>query len=490
MGNSCNYRSHLLTFALLLPLILFTCLAEAAPTFAPLPPQTTAPVMRLPPVITNPNTPPVGTITITSPQRGAGIYTGIYTPIQWTSNGTRSNLVNVTLWANNQLVATIRDGADTGKTAYIFPLEMAAGQYELRVTNLNDNRIEARTPIILARTSYNLVNPPKSLMAGAPYTLSWSYTSGLSTVRLSLIDESGAVVWSEPNVPTGSRGNGSWTVTIPPAAAGKVYSDYRFQINATLPTSVTSNSKADLVLGRSDSFRVQSFNYPKSGNGPPLQISYWGPEGQVGQGYRIRIRGDLVKGKTFMAIGGVQLTPQIVGPKEMDFILPPGLLVPAPGLLLVVYQEGGQVQILSPAYKVCPNTAITKVEPTSFRPGNKVTITGTSLFLAYIKHSYSTTRLSPNSTVNYTGYPEGNFLDIGPNLKIMMLNPVISSSGDSLEFTVGALFEVVSVNFSNGGKGLLYQQIAPQPLSYSDQVQLWFAGSGGRAIGPKVTWNH
>ena len=71
----------------------------------------------------------------------------------------------------------------------------------------------------------------------------------------------------------------------------------------------------------------------------------------------------------------------------------------------------------------------------------------------------------------------------------MMLNPVISPSGDSLEFTVGQLFETVPVNFTNGGKGLLYQQIAPQPLSYTDQVQLWFAGSGGMALGPKVTWN-
>ena len=112
----------------------------------------------------NPNAPPQGTIAITSPQNGKTMYTGSYYPIEWTCNGTGSNLVDVTFCRDNRLIATIWTGAETGRTAYIIPWNTIAGGYEVRVTSKGDNRIEARLPVNIVPTTVTpeLLTYPKN----------------------------------------------------------------------------------------------------------------------------------------------------------------------------------------------------------------------------------------------------------------------------------------------------------------------------------------
>ena len=204
----------------------------------------------------DPNAPPQGTITINASSKGnvnaSTWYTGSYQYIQWTCKGIRSNLADVTLWQNNRQVANIWTGSATGQTAYVVPLSMAAGSYEVRVTSEDDTRIEARFPVNVVVTSVTLATPPGTLLSVSPYTITWTYTGTIVSAKLSILDSSGAVVkQSIPNISAGSNGK-QWPWTVPTPAAGKASDQYRFQISGTFLTSAASSAKTDAVLGASD----------------------------------------------------------------------------------------------------------------------------------------------------------------------------------------------------------------------------------------------
>jgi len=208
----------------------------------------------------DPNAPPKGTITIPASSKGnvnaSTWYTGSYQYIEWTCNGTSSNLVDVTLWQNNREVALIWSGATTGGTVYIVPFSTAAGNYELRVTSKDDTRVEARLPVTVASTAVTLATPPGALFAGSRYTINWSYTGNPTSVKLVILDSSGTVVQSVPNISIGSNGKGSWSLAVPAPTSGKSSVQCRFQIVGTFRTSVTSDAKADIVLGTSGLFAI------------------------------------------------------------------------------------------------------------------------------------------------------------------------------------------------------------------------------------------
>lgn len=247
---------HVFMSALMVCLLLLSCVAYAAPAATQKSTQQVQPAAGAASSLLNPNAPPQGSITITSPQSGATLYTGMYYPIQWTCNGTRSNLVDVTLWQNNRQTATIWTAVDTGRTAYIIPLGTAEGSYEVRVTSEGDTRVEARLPVTIVTTSVRLTNPPANIVTGSSYTITWSYTGNLSSMTLSTLDSSGKVVQSVPNIPIGSNGTGSLSWTAPALPAGRTSAQYCFQFSALLPTSVTSSTRADTLLARTEQFTI------------------------------------------------------------------------------------------------------------------------------------------------------------------------------------------------------------------------------------------
>lgn len=246
----------------------------------------------------NPNAPPQGTITITNPQSGKTWYTGTYQLVEWTCNGTRSNSANVTLWRNNQQFAVIWTGSATGRAPYIVPWEAPSGSYELRVTSDTDTRIEARSQVTIVPTSVTIVTP-ETLYPGSRYTITWSYTGTIQGINLAIVDSSGKVVQSIPNISAGANGNGVWPWTVPAPAlpAGKSSAQYRFQISGKFRTSVTGNATVDKVLGTSNLFTIKLYEItvsaPKAGevlylgdkytvtwtykgNPPPLNFSLCG----------------------------------------------------------------------------------------------------------------------------------------------------------------------------------------------------------------------
>jgi hypothetical protein len=176
---------YALTLILIVFLLLLPCMAYAA---NPAVQQKQSPVSK-PPI--NPNAPPQGTITITKPQSGATWYTGSYEVIQWTCNGTRSNVVDVTLWQGNKLIATLWTNVATGRTAYTVPSNMAAGSYELRVTSENDYRVEARQPVAIAlpRITITAPNHNEVLYLGSQHKITWTYEGNTGTVNLSLTQD-------------------------------------------------------------------------------------------------------------------------------------------------------------------------------------------------------------------------------------------------------------------------------------------------------------
>jgi len=239
--------------------------------------------------------------------------------------------------------------------------------------------------------------------------------------------------------------------------------------------------------------------YPNSGNGPLLSVSNWFPEGRSIEGGSLRIRGsNFPIGKTYVAIGGALLTPgSLQTPSEMLFNIPAGLLVPDPGLPLVIYQKGGQVRTLEKAYKVYPKPVMTKVEPASFKPGDTVKITGRSLFLVRLGWEYSPTPLKLNATVNSSSLSKGDFLQIDKYQltgakSVLMGNPVLSPAGDTLVFTVRGLYENIPVNYCwaayQCAKSAILHPTTPIPASFVGPAMFYVPG-GGYLYGQQVTWH-
>jgi hypothetical protein len=254
---------HVFMSVLLVFLFSLTCTAYAAPSTTQKSTQqtksatgTTSPAsMKY-----DPNAPPQGTITIPASTKGnvnaSTWYTGSYQYIQWTCNGTYSKLVDVTLWQNNRQVATIWTRVATGQTAYVVPLSTVAGSYEVRVTSEADTRIEARLPVNIVPTTVTLTTPQGVLLTGSPYTITWTYTGNMQSVKLLILDSSGAILQAIPNISAGSNGQGRWPWTVPTPAAGKSSDQYRFQISATFRTSATSSANTETVLNASDMFTI------------------------------------------------------------------------------------------------------------------------------------------------------------------------------------------------------------------------------------------
>ena len=76
-----KYLVQVLTPVLLVCLLMLTCMAYAAPAATQKSTQQFQPAGGAASIL-NPNAPPQGTITITTPQSGATWYTGMYYPIR------------------------------------------------------------------------------------------------------------------------------------------------------------------------------------------------------------------------------------------------------------------------------------------------------------------------------------------------------------------------------------------------------------------------
>lgn len=207
--------------------------------------------------VQNPDAPPQGSISITAPAGGTTWHTGSYQIIQWSSNGTRSNFTNISLWKDDRLYAEIGRDVATGRTAYIVPFNAAAGLYELRVVN-RDNRIQAKVPVTVAVTRVTLMNPTTVLTSGSQYPIAWTYSSSLAALKLTVLDSAGAVIQEIRNVPIGTGGQGKLTWTVPALPPGQSSLQCRFRATGTFHADVTNNNAwVDRVLSQSDLFTVR-----------------------------------------------------------------------------------------------------------------------------------------------------------------------------------------------------------------------------------------
>jgi hypothetical protein len=212
---------HVFIPMLLACLLLLTCTAYAAPAATQKSTQQVQPSTGAATGLLNPNAPPKGTITIPASSKGnvnaSTWITGSYQFIQWTCNGTRSNLVDVTLWQNNSKAVVIGTGIATGKTAYAVPSNMAIGSYELRVTSEDDTRVEARQAVNISLPTI-IVTAPKDnekLHAGTQYTITWTYAGDPGPVKLEMkLDSKTPPLSLSPITMAGGQGSAVWT--IPP----------------------------------------------------------------------------------------------------------------------------------------------------------------------------------------------------------------------------------------------------------------------------------
>jgi hypothetical protein len=191
MKEKSRIAARVFTVTVTVFLLSLSCNAYAAPAAQKAAPQVQAAPSAASRLL-NPNTPPKGTITINASGKAnvnASTWnTGSYQYIQWTCNGTYSNLVDVTLWQNNSKVVVIGTGIATGQTAYTVPWDTRAGQYELRVTSEDDSRIEARQAVNIVPTTLTITTPKKddSWYGGGTYQIAWQIQGTQTSANLSL----------------------------------------------------------------------------------------------------------------------------------------------------------------------------------------------------------------------------------------------------------------------------------------------------------------
>ena len=200
----------------------------------------------------DPNAPPKGTITIPASSKGnvnaSTWYTGSYQYVQWTCTGTRSNLVDVTLWKGNQQLVVIGKGIASGQTGYRVPIQMAAGNYEVRITSDGDKRVEARKPIAVKLCTLAVTSPTRidTLWVGSGTTrITWTFTGGNpGLLKLELVPAGGGTAQLiADKVLWGNSGWGQYSWQIP----GNINAgNYQIQITSTGNSIMTAGEQRSL----------------------------------------------------------------------------------------------------------------------------------------------------------------------------------------------------------------------------------------------------
>jgi hypothetical protein len=203
---------------LLVPVMGMSLFFLSIATFAELPVKQN-PTLQPSVLIPNPNEKNQGTITITSPLSGATVYVGTSQPIQWTCNGTHSNVVTVTLWKSNNLMTTITKGSATGRTAYTIPTILGRGDYEIRVTSDSDTGVEAKQLVVVNPGIVRFSSPIQNISwrCGIPHTITWYYTGAPGPMQFTL-EGLGYYQYKQvisDNVFQGQNGMGQINLTLP-----------------------------------------------------------------------------------------------------------------------------------------------------------------------------------------------------------------------------------------------------------------------------------
>jgi hypothetical protein len=235
--------------------------------------------------------------------------------------------------------------------------------------------------------------------------------------------------------------------------------------------------------------------YPDSGTGAIVDVSSWQPTGRAASGSELIIQGrGLIPNSLHAMIGGQQLQPTTQSANEIRFRIPPDFQTP--GAKLAVYHTGGQVRILEQSYIVYnPNVTITSITPSTFKQGDTVTISGSSLHLMSMTESLSRSMI-PFQTVPLLSSIQRddiNALIIG-NKAVQALNMQTSSIGDKITFQAGDLLEWRPTciypgegNCSTAASILsVLSATASMPSSHSGPTD--FTSKAGKITGPTVTW--
>lgn len=155
------------------------------------------------------------------------------------------------------------------------------------------------------------------------------------------------------------------------------------------------------------------------------------------------------------------------------------------------------MRTLENPYKVYPRVSITGVYPTTFKQGTRVTMRGTGFQALQLQEKYSTKKVSIGQIVYDSSTLLGDFVIIDFNNSIgcakfaLITNPVISANGDTLEFTIGALYEHLPVNSCGSSTGCftvsMPSPMSPLPASLMGTLEIYTCG-GFYIKGPSVTW--
>lgn len=264
---------------------------------------------------------------------------------------------------------------------------------------------------------------------------------------------------------------------------------------ATVIPPPTVKVPASIAAGAiKETIPIKGLNpYPDSGTGAIVDVSGWQPTGRAASGSELIIQGrGLIPNSLHTMIGGQQLQPTTQSTNEIRFRIPANFQTP--GAKLAVYHTGGQVRILEQSYMVYnPNVTITSITPSTFRQGDTVTISGSSLHLVGTSETLSKNMvgntiplLSSLQTETIKAIRVGDRVVEALNMQTTALGDKITfQAGDILEYRLACIYSLSDCSAANKVTSFL-TRTTTMPPSYTGQTS--FFATSGKISGPTVTW--
>jgi hypothetical protein len=225
--------------------------------------------------------------------------------------------------------------------------------------------------------------------------------------------------------------------------------------------------------------------YSGSGQGAIVDVTDWQPRSAVPLAGEIVIKGRNMLPNVTVMIGSTVLAPTSKSASEARFKVP---FTPTSGAL-AIYHQGGQVRTLEPSYAVAdPTVTIAKVIPSSFSPGKRVTVCGSSLGNALLAKRLQASVTATTSTMT-------DVVEIGTDsLFVPATNVEVSPSGHKLTFVVGQSLLRGYLPDTRGISSIIVPATAtgsqPPPAEATGVLRVATRNAKQlTASGPRVTWS-
>lgn len=228
------------------------------------------------------------------------------------------------------------------------------------------------------------------------------------------------------------------------------------------------------------------------GDYPIPRVTSYDPRNGVSRGGRITFSGtNFLADRVMVCIGDIRLETVSSSANQLVVQAPQDLIT---GALMISHGTGDSNYVLEENFRIIGDPVITSIQPTSFRPGDRVTVRGSDLFLYPMTTTFPESS-TPNATVRFlkiSNDPLRTQADEKEMSFITVYNYSHSADMTEIAFNVGRVFlhyRTYVVDGQVSDTPSYFGRDYPQPELLSGPLR-FNPGNSDRFdfAGPNVTW--